>query len=254
MISYPVMTVFSDTIQYIGRSGINLVETLRFIIFSKINTHETASQITKTGIGSLFIVIITQGFIGLAMSTQLAREFEKLGAESFIGGFIALATVRELAPVITAIVVAGRAGASISAEIGSMKVSEQIDALQVFGINPIRYLLVPRFIAASIATPLLTTIAALVSIFAGMLLCKVSVEVSYSLYLNSVRQFVLERDVFIMMFKAVMFGGAIAIIATTTGLEVKNGAESVGNATTKTVVWSIITIFTLNYIITSMFF
>ncbi|OGI00541.1 MAG: hypothetical protein A2Y25_00030 [Candidatus Melainabacteria bacterium GWF2_37_15] len=248
------MSAFKDITMYVGRSGLNLLETLKYIFRGKINIGDTALQIVKTGIGSLFIVVITQGFIGLAMSTQLAREFEKLGAEHFIGGFIALATVRELAPVISAIVVSGRVGAAISAEIGSMKVSEQIDALSVFGINPIRYLLVPRLLAASMVTPLLTIVAAFVSILAGMLLSKISVDVSYSVYLSSVRQFVMVRDVFIMMFKAVIFGGAIAIIATTTGLEVKDGAEAVGNATTKTVVWSIMTIFALNYIITSMFF
>lgn len=254
MISYPVMGAFKDTISYIGSSGLNLLETLKFISRGRINIKNTAVQMVKAGIGSLFIVVVTQSFIGLAMSTQLAKEFEKLGAENFIGGFISLATVRELAPAITAIVVSGRVGAAIAAEIGSMKISEQIDALSVFGINPIRYLLVPRLIAASFVTPLLTIIAAFVSILAGMVLSNVSVDLSYSAYLNSVRQFVQIRDVFIMMFKAMVFGGAMAIIATTTGLEVKNGAESVGNATTKTVVWSIIVIFTLNYLITSLFF
>ncbi len=248
------MGSLNEIVSYIGSSGINLLETLKFIARGRVNIENTAVQTVKAGIGSLFIVVTTQSFIGLAMSTQLAKEFEKLGAEAFIGGFIGLATVRELAPVISAIVVAGRVGAAISAEIGSMKVTEQIDALRVFGINPLRYLLVPRLIAASMVNPLLTIIAAIVSIMAGMVLSNASVDVSYSAYLNSVRQFVMVRDVFIMMFKAVVFGGAIAIIATTTGLEVKNGAESVGNATTKTVVWSIMAIFTLNYIITSMFF
>ena len=254
MISYAAMTPIRDTISYIGRSGINLMETLRFIALGMININDTAVQIVKTGIGSIFIILITQGFIGLAVSTQLAKEFQELGAVNLIGGFIGLASVRELAPVISAIVVASRVGAGIAAEIGSMKVSEQVDALAVFGINPIKYLLVPRFIAASIVTPLLTVIAALITIIAGMLLSNLSVDVSYAGYLNSVRQYVMERDVYIMMLKSVMFGGAIAIIATTTGLEVQNGAESVGKAATQTVVWSIIVIFALNYIITSMFF
>lgn len=248
------MAASKDIISYIGRSGINLFEALEFIAKGKVNISDVADQIVKTGIGSLFIVVITQGFIGLAMSTQLAKEFADLGAQMFIGGFISLATVRELGPVITAIVVAGRAGASISAEIGSMKATEQIEALSVFGINPVRYLIVPRLIAASLAAPLLTIISTLVSIFAGMFLSHITVGISYSEYLNSARQFVMDRDVFIMMFKAMVFGGAIAIIATTTGLEAKNSAESVGNATTKTVVWSIITIFALNYLITSVFF
>lgn len=248
------MAPLQETIQYFGRMGLNLFESLKFIAHGQVNAAETSLQIVKAGIGSMFIVVITQAFIGLAMSTQLAREFERFGAEGLLGGLVAVATVRELAPVICAIVVAGRVGAAISAEIGSMKVSEQIDALSVFGINPLRHLLVPRFIAASLVTPLLTIIAALVSILAGMLLAKHSIDLSYSMFLNSVRQFLRVHDVLIMMLKAVMFGGAISVIATTVGLEAKNGAESVGNATTETVVWSIILIFAFNYIITFMFF
>ena len=221
MITYPNMTALKDTISYIGRSGLNFIETLRFISHGQININDTALQIVKSGIGSLCIVIITQIFIGLAISTQLASEFERLGAENFIGGFIALATVRELAPVITSIVVSGRVGAAISAEIGSMKVSEQIDALQVFGINPIKYLLVPRLLAASLVSPLLTITAAFVSILAGMILTKINTDLPYSVYLNSVRQFLEVKDVFIMMFKSIIFGGIIAIIATTIYLTIK---------------------------------
>jgi phospholipid/cholesterol/gamma-HCH transport system permease protein len=243
-----------EAVSEVGRSGMNLLETLKYIAMGKVNINDTAVQIVKAGIGSIFIVVITAAFIGLAMATQLAKEFQKFGADSFVGGLISVANVRELAPVIACIVVAGRVGASISAEIGSMKMSEQIDALSVLGINPIKYLLVPRLISASLVSPLLTIIAALVSIISGMFLAKISIGLNYSTYLNSIRQFLQVSDVFVMMLKSMVFGGAIAIIATTTGLEVKGSAEAVGNAATKTVVWSIILIFVFNYIITSIFF
>lgn len=249
------MIVNKGAIADIGQSGINLWQSLKFISRGKIDLGETSIQITKAGIGSIFIVVITAVFIGLAMSTQLAKElFQRFGAEQLVGGLVAVAVIRELAPVITSIVVAGRVGAAISAEIGSMKVTEQIDALEVLGINPIRYLLVPRLLACGIVSPLLTVISAFVSILSGMLLTMVAVNLSPSVYLDSIRVFLQTNDVFIMMLKSMVFGSAISIIATTTGLATRGGAEAVGNGATKTVVWSIIMIFTINYIFTSIFF
>jgi phospholipid/cholesterol/gamma-HCH transport system permease protein len=248
------VNTLQEAVSEIGRSGINLRETLKYIAQGRVNINDTAVQIVKAGIGSTFIVAITAAFIGLAMATQLARELQNFGAESFVGGLISVATVRELAPVIACIVVAGRVGASISAEIGSMKMSEQVDALSVLGIDPIRYLLVPRLISASLVSPLLTIIAALIAIISGMFLAKLNINLNYSNYLSSIRQFLAVKDVFVMMLKSLVFGGGIAIIATTAGLEVKGSAEAVGNAATKTVVWSIILIFVFNYIITSIFF
>lgn len=241
-------------IEDVGQSGINLVESIKYVSKGKINLGETAIQIKKGGVDSIFIVSITAAFIGLALSTQLARELQKYGAEQFIGGLISIAVVRELAPVITSIVVAGRVGAAISAEIGSMQASEQIDALSVLGINPTRYLIVPRLVALAIVSPLLTIISALWAILAGMFLSEKVIQLSYESYLDSIRSFLGAGDILVMMLKASLFGGAISIIATTTGLLVSGGAEAVGNGATKTVVWSIILIFTLNYIITSIFF
>jgi len=249
------MVLSNEIISDIGRSGINLWKALIFIFKGKVDLGDTAIQIEKAGIGSIFIVSITAAFIGLAMSTQLAKElFNRYGAEQLVGGLVAIAIVRELAPVITSIVVAGRVGAAISAEIGSMKVSDQIDALEVLGINPIKYLFVPRLLAAAIVSPLLTVLSALIAIWAGMILTKVTVNLNYSVYLDSVRTVLETRDVFIMMLKSLIFGSAISIIATTTGLITRGGAEAVGNGATKTVVWSIILIFVFNYIITSIFF
>lgn len=244
-----------EAIEEIGQSAINLKDTIFFILKGQVDWHEIALQINKAGIGSIFIVSITALFIGLAMSTQLAQELaRRFNAENLVGGLIAVAIVRELAPVITSIVVAGRVGAAITAEIGSMKVTDQIDALQVLGIDPIRYLLVSRLIASSIVTPLLTVLAALVAILGGMVLASYSVNLQPSVYLDSVRTFLAVKDVMIMMLKSAIFGCIIAVIATTSGLSVKGGAEAVGNGATQTVVWCIILIFTFNYIVTSMFF
>jgi len=242
-------------ISEVGESGINFSRAMKFIFTGQINWHNTFYQISKAGVGSFFIVSITAIFIGLAMSTQLAKELTtNFSAPHLVGGLVGVATIRELAPVLTSLVVSGRVGAAIAAEIGSMKSSEQIDALEVLGINPIKFLLVPRLIALGIINPLLTGIAAFFSIISGMLLTRITVNLNYPVYLESVRTFVGENDVMVMILKSTIFGIIVAILATTIGMQVKGGAEAVGNSATETVVWSIILIFLFNYIITSIFF
>lgn len=250
-----VMFFKRDVIENLGDSGFNFVKALKYIAKGKLNINNTCEQITKTGIGSIFIVTVTGLFVGLAMSTQLATELTKrFGAQNIVGGIVAMGVIRELAPVITSIVIAARVGTAISAEIGSMKASEQIDALSVLGINPIQYLLVPRLIATAIVTPLLTVLSGFLSIIAGMWLTKILVNLSYTEFLASVRLFISSNDVYIMVLKSTIYGIIVAIISTSTGLQVQGGAEAVGAATTKTVVWSMILIFIFNYIITAIFF
>lgn len=246
--------MWKEAVRQIGEAGLNLLSAIGYISRGKINWGHVAEQIVKNGIGSSFIASITASFIGFAMSVQLAKQLLLLGAESYIGALVSTAAIRELAPVISAIVVAARVGSAISAEIGSMKTSEQIDALIVLGIDPVKYLIVPRLIASAIITPLLAVISAMLMIIAGMLLVNYLIHLNNDVYLSGVRIFNSTQDVFIMLLKSVIFGISISIIATTSGLQVEGGAEAVGDATTKTVVWSIIFIFIFNYIITSIFY
>jgi len=201
------MVLNRSVIADIGQSGINLMRAFSYISKGKTDIGETSIQIVKAGIGSIFIVSITAAFIGLALSTQLAKElFRRFGAEQLVGGLIAIAIVRELAPVITSIVVAGRVGAAISAEIGSMKVSEQIDALEVLGIDPIKYLFVPRLVASAIVSPLLTVLSAVIAITAGMILTYKTVNLNPSVYFDSIKTFLSTKDIFVMMLKSMIFG------------------------------------------------
>lgn len=246
--------MFENAITQTGEAGINLFKALWYIVRGKINWENVAIQIVKTGIGSLFIVAITACFIGLAISQQLAKELRQFGAEHFVGALVSSAAIRELGPVISAIVVAGRVGSAISAEIGSMKASEQVDALVVLGIDPVKYLIVPRLLASGVITPLLSSVSAFLIIISGMFLANLTVNLSYGIYLSAVRLVNTTHDVVTMLIKACVFGITIAVIATTTGLQVRGGAEAVGNAATKSVVWSFIFIFIFNYIITAIFF
>lgn len=249
------MLLKREIIEDLGESGINFIKSLEYILQGKLNIGNTSVQIVQAGIGSLFIVSITAIFIGLAMSTHLAKELSiRFGAQNLVGGIIGMAFIREIGPIITSIVVAGRVGAAVSAEIGSMKTSEQIDALSVLGINPIQFLVTPRLVASAIVSPLLTVFSCFLAIISGMFVTNHMVNISYSEYLDSVRLFVTIKDVLVMMFKAIVFGGIISILANTTGLQVQGGAEAVGKAATKTVVWSIIWVFIVNYLITSLFY
>lgn len=246
--------MYRSAIKHIGEAGVNLFKALWYISKGKIKWEEVALQIVKTGIGSLFIAAITSSFVGLVLTLQFCNQLRQFGAEHYIGAIISVSAIRELGPIISALVVTGRVGSAISAEIGSMKASEQIDALIVFGIDPVRYLIVPRLLASAIITPLLCAVATFLIIIAGMFLANSAVFVNYDVYLSSIRVVNTTQDVFVMLLKACIFGITIAIVATTAGLQVKGGAEAVGQAATKTVVWNYILIFIFNYFLSSYFF
>lgn len=248
------MLYFREAVEQIGEAGINLFKALWYISRGKIRWEEVARQIVKTGLGSLFIVAITSSFVGLVMALQILTTLKIYGAEAYLGSIISGIAIKELGPIISAIAVTGRVGSAISAELGSMKASEQIDALIVLGINPIRYLIVPRLLSSAIITPLLSSISAFLLIISGMFLAKAVVNLNYDAYLDTVRMNSTSHDIFVMLLKACIFGITIAIVATTAGLQVRGGSEAVGDAATKTVVWNYILIFIFNYFLSSYFF
>lgn len=239
----------------VGQSYLNLYRAINTTIKGKINLQDTLFQASTRGVDSIIIILITCTFIGMALALHMTNELiENYGAENAVGGLVALAITRELAPVVTAIVIAGRVGASITAEIGTMKVTEQIDALRVMDIDPIDYLIVPRLIAGALIAPLLTIIAATAAILSAMYLSYNYKGLEFSVYLESVQEMLKTKDLIVALLKASCFGMLIVTIASTFGLNVKGGADAVGNYTTKTVVWSLIVVFIANYIITSIFY
>ena len=246
--------MYRSAIKQLGEAGINLFKALWYIVRGKINWHEVALQIVKTGIGSLFIVAITSFFVGFVLALQMAKALMDYGAENYLGAAISTTAIRELGPIISAVVVSGRVGTAISAEIGSMKSSEQIDALIVLGIDPVRYLIVPRLLSSAIITPLLSSLSTFLIIISGMILANAAINVNFDVYMDTVRTANTMTDIFVMLLKGCIFGIVIAIVATTAGLQVKGGSEAVGNATIKTAVWDFILIFILNYFISSCFF
>ncbi len=236
-----VMSLCADT----GGMAMLFIETIKRL--KDARPKETIRQMALLGADSLPIVVLTILCTGMVFSVQTAKEFVRFGASSTVGGIVAIAMGRELVPALTGVVVAGRIGAAIAAEIGTMKVTEQIDALKVMAANPISYLVAPRFIAIVIMMPILVVFANLVGNLGGWVVAHYYAGISTFSYENSIKTLAETYDIVGGMIKSSVFGAIIAIVGCYEGLNAPNGAEGVGLATTESVVLSIILIFITNY-------
>lgn len=219
-----------------------------------IKRKQVISQMSKIGADSLFIVSLCSLFTGIVLVFQSAYQMQKLGAERFIAHLVALSMCRELGPVFTALIIAGRAGASISAELGTMRVTEQIEALQTMATNPIRYLVVPRLFAMVTMVPLLTIYANFVGIFGGYMVAVWKLGITSSLYINSTFEALVLKDIFSGLFKSLVFAMIICSVSCFQGLHAEGGAEGVGKATTLAVVTSFVLIIAADCLFTAFFY
>jgi phospholipid/cholesterol/gamma-HCH transport system permease protein len=211
-------------------------------------------QMYRLGVKSLPITTVTALFIGMAFALQIVQEFLKFGAGKMIGGILALALWRELAPLLTAVVVAGRVGAAIAAELGTMKVTEQVEALEAMGQDPVRYLVAPRITACTLIMPLLVGWADVVGFLGGFVIAMSSGRVNPYMYFEAAQSMLHVSDITGGLMKGVFFGFCIALISAYMGLSAKSGAKGVGEVTTRAVVVSLIVIFILNYFLSTAFF
>jgi phospholipid/cholesterol/gamma-HCH transport system permease protein len=238
----------------VGEAGLTFVDMASAVTQGKIDWPETLRLIEFGGIRSLPIVVLSSSFIGMAISVQLAIQIvSRMGANTLVGGFISSTMVRELGPVFIAMIMVGSIGASITAEIAGMKVEDQIDALKVFRISLMKYLILPRIIATLISVPALTVIGTFSAILAGQLFTELIVNVPAEVFWNSVKFFIGIRDFVEMLIKSLVFSIAIVAIAFYNGLTVRGSSGSVGVNTTRTIVWGQLSIFILNYILSEMF-
>lgn len=220
----------------------------------QLHVRNTLAQLSFIGVDSLPIALLISLSVGMVFTLQIANEFITYGATSAIGGVVAVALARELAPILVSVVIAGRVGSAIAAELGSMKVTEQIDALEVFAVDPTRYLVGPRLVACLVMVPLLVGLGNVVGIAGGWAIATNLKGISSTLFLTSVQQFLGVSDVLKGMFKAGIFGMLVALIGCNQGLNAKKGAQGVGEATTTAVVYSMIAIFVLNYFLSMALF
>ena len=211
-------------------------------------------QMESIGVRSLAIVLLTCLFTGMVLALQTGFEIARFGAKVFIGQLVAVSIVRELGPVLTALVVAGRVGSGIAAEIGSMQVTEQIDAMRAMATDPIKKLVTTRLIALLIMLPILTVIGDLVGIMGGMVVSSYSLGIDYNFYMSSTIQALTMVDIYSTLVKPVVFAVIIAINGCYLGLNTFGGTVGVGKSTTLSVVQSMIMIFLFDFMLVKFFF
>jgi phospholipid/cholesterol/gamma-HCH transport system permease protein len=213
-----------------------------------------AQQMMRIGFYSLPVVGLTAFFTGGVLALQIYNGASRYGAESFVPVVVLVGITRELGPVIAGLMVAGRVAAAIAAEIGTMRVTEQIDALTTLSTNPIKYLVVPRLVAAVICMPILVAIADSIGVFGGYVASVESLAFNGSVYMNNTMNNVTWDDVSSGLIKSAVFGFIIALLGCYNGFNSKGGAQGVGNATTNAVVTSSILILAANYLLTNLLF
>lgn len=229
-------------------------QVLLHLIKGKFHRKNIIEQMAVVGSDSLFIALVTAVFVGAVFTIQVAREFINFGAGNVVGGVLALALTRELTPVLTAVIIAGRVGSAFAAEIGTMRVTEQIDALLMLHTDPIDYLVIPRVIACVAMLPILTILSLITGILGGLFIAINNYNLSQTSFLDSVRNFLDGWDIFSALIKAAIFGLLIAVIGCNWGLTTTGGAKGVGQSTTTAVVTSLLMIFILNFFLSAIMF
>jgi len=243
-----------ESVQYAGGTVTLFLRTLFWVAAPPFRSKQVFEQMVKIGVNSFPISTLTSFFIGVVIAFQSAYQMQKVSAEMYIPSLVSISMTREIGPILTALVVAGRVGASIAAELGSMKVTEQIDALETLATNPIKYLVTPRFIALFTMLPLLTVYSDFVGIFGGYLVSVYKLGLTHALYIKMTFLPLELKDIFSGLFKTLIFASIICTVSCYEGMRVEGGAEGVGLATTRAVVTSFIMIIVSDAIFTVLFY
>ena len=239
---------------YIGGTFHLMVGTIFQVFVRPLRKKEWVIQMYKIGVMSFPIVFMVAFFTGMVLALQSAYQLTKMNAQMYISSLVALSMLRELGPVLTALVIAGRVGASITAELGTMKVSEQIDALRTLAANPVKYLVVPRFLALCIMLPLLTVYADFIGIVGGYTIGVYKLLIGSTIYWKMTFDTLAFKDLFTGLFKSFIFAIIICIVSCYEGFITEGGAEGVGKATTRSVVISFILIIAADCLFTALFY
>jgi phospholipid/cholesterol/gamma-HCH transport system permease protein len=242
-----------------ARVSVLMVETFAWMVAAPLRgkglrVRSAIESFVEFGVRSLPIVGLICFLVGVIIALQSSYTLEKWGANRFIATLVAVSALREMAPLMSAIIITGRSGSAITAEIGTMKVGEEIDALEVMGLNPVKYLVVPKFMAMLSAVPCVTLIAMLIMIFGGFVASVLVVGVDPTVYIEQTTRSLAEKDLFVGLVKSLFFGVAICWVGVYRGLQVEGGAEGVGKMTTSSVVTSIFLIIIVDLVFTVLFY
>ncbi|MCK5805512.1 MAG: ABC transporter permease [Lentisphaeria bacterium] len=237
-----------------GRMGRFLINAVVYTLLPPLKFGRVVKQIYFIGFQSLLVILLTGSFTGMVLSLQGFHALSRFGSDAFLGPLVAMSIVRELGPVLAALMVTGRAGSAITAEIGIMRIGEQLDAMELMGLNPYRYVVVPNLVAAAISLPILTIIFDIVGIWGGYLVGVKILGVSGGTYLGEIRAYLGMSDVLGGLYKSICFGVIIAGVCCYKGWHTRFGAEGVSRATTEAVVLSSVLILMWDYFMTSALF
>lgn len=244
----------SVTLERLGAVLILFGSILKWILRPPLELRHIIKQMQVIGVSSLPVVLVTAVFTGMVLALQSYTGFKRFGAEGLVGTVVALSMTRELGPVLTALIVTGRAGAAMAAELGTMRVTEQIDALETLATNPVKYLVVPRFISGLTMLPFLTVISDIVGIVGGYFVTVVLLGTNSTTYMRMTWDYMEFNDILSGLIKACFFGASLSLICCYKGFYTEGGAEGVGKATTGAVVISFMTILISDYFLSAWLF
>jgi phospholipid/cholesterol/gamma-HCH transport system permease protein len=239
-----------------GHGLFMLVEAIGFTRFalSKRNRAEVVTQLYITGIKSLAVITVVALFTGMILALQTGLALRDYGKEVYIGSAVAVSMISEMGPFMTGLIIAASVGSAIAAQIGTMVVSEEIDALEVMSINPNRFLVMPRLVALTIMMPILTVYTNIIGILGGAVVGMTQLGVSLDAYMDNAMQFATNKDLYVGLFKAIVFGMVITTVSCHQGFMTREGAVGVGKATRRAVIISFLVILILGYMITRIFY
>lgn len=234
----------------IGRVGLLALDTLK--AFGRVSPRDVLKETEALGVRSLAVVLLTAVFTGMVLALQTSYGLSRFGAKMYIGYVVALSLVRELGPVLTALMVGGRVGSGIAAQLGSMTVTEQIDAMRVMGADPIRKLVAPKTLAITLAMPLLAFLADIVGILGGAVVAMVELGIPGGYYLKTCYDTIVLGDFLSGLIKAAVFGFLVGLYGCYFGLQTRAGAQGVGQATTQAVVVTAVSVLVSDYFLTKL--
>lgn len=238
--------------QGLGEMLALLFETVYYFKEAPRNWHSISRQMNIIGVGTLPIAMLVALFVGMVLSVQTGSELAAYGSQEAIGAIVGLSMVKELGPVMTSLLVAGRVGSAMAAEVGAMQVYEEIDALKTLEISPVRYLAMPRLIASLVSVPALVCFSIVIGILGGGIVADVNpkIDVPFSVYYDSMIRALGYKEILQGMMKAMVFGGIIALVGCYVGFKTRGGARGIGESTTRSVVLSFLLIMVANYLLT----
>lgn len=237
-----------------GKIMLFFLSALSWLVRPPVRGRLIAKQMEFVGFQSISVVLITAAFAGMVLALQTYYGFRMFGGESLVGATVALSLTRELGPVFTALMVTGRAGSAMAAELGTMRVTEQVDALYTMSVNPVQYLVVPRIMAAVLMVPVLTILADFIGVVGGYFVGVHLLGINSGIFMARIYEFVDLDDIFNGLVKAAFFGLILSLIGTFKGFNTTGGAEGVGKATTQSVVYASVSILVSDYILTALMF